>query len=122
MDRGEKYCEAGIKPTPPSSVATDTASRPRMLRPATAGFFHRTRCTISPPMTSAASGAQGRKTDRSSYCRVDSRNISKNGSAAAKISRQNTSIQAHSTASATVEGITFCVSMDTAVTASIRAK
>ncbi len=122
MDRGEKYCAAGMKPTPPNIVAMDTAPSPRMLHPATRGFFHRTRCTISPPMMRAARGAQGRKTDRSSYCRVDSRNISKNGSAAARISRQNRSIQAHSTASATVEGTTFLVTIDTAVTASITAK
>lgn len=53
---------------------------------------------------------------------VDSRNISKNGSAAARMSRQNTSIQPHSSTKSTVDGTTLSVSMEMAVTASITGK
>ena len=73
-------------------------------------------------MGTTASGAQGRNTDREVYCRVDSRNISRNGSAAARMSRQNTSIQPHSSTKSTVDGTTLPVSMETAVTASITGK
>ena len=73
-------------------------------------------------MGTTASGAHGRKTAKLSYCRVDSRNMSKNGSAAARMSRQNTSIQPHSSTKSTVDGTTLSVSMEMAVTASITGK
>ena len=76
----------------------------------------------SPPMGSTARGAQGRKTARESYFTVDSRKIIRNGVAAARISRQNISIHPHRSASATVDGTTFPVSMDTAVTARVTGK
>ena len=46
----------------------------------------------------------------------------KNGSAAARMSLQNTSIQPHSSTKSTVDGTTLSVSMEMAVTASITGK
>ena len=113
---------AGMVPRPPSSVAMVTAASPGPLRPTVMGARHRRKCTSSPPMGSTARGAQGRKTARESYFTVDSRKIIRNGVAAARISRQNISIHPHRSASATVDGTTFPVSMDTAVTARVTGK
>ena len=113
---------AGIAPRPPSSVAIDTAASPGPLRPTVMGARHRKKCTSSPPIGSTARGAHGRKTARESYFSVDSRKIIRNGVAAAKISRQNISIHPHRRASPTVDGTTFPVNMDTAVTARVTGK